>query len=177
MGVRWRSPLGPDPDRRRISRCRRICRCRAAGGCTCSWGRTCEGAVAEEGCSGGAAARCCCCCCWSRRGRRGCCSRRRARAGWRRRSPRVSRRRSDTRASTERSPGELVVTDFHFDGGADKARIRIASMTVDPTLMMLFSRVLRIDNARVQGLDAGAAAGERRAANPTSRCGSSRRSR
>ena len=48
--------------------------------------------------------------------------------------------------------GELTVTDFQFDGGADKARIRIQSMAVDPTLMMLFSRALRIDNARVQGL-------------------------
>jgi translocation and assembly module TamB len=48
--------------------------------------------------------------------------------------------------------GELIVTGFEFDGGADKARIRIQSMSVDPTLRMLFSRVLRIDNARVQGL-------------------------
>jgi translocation and assembly module TamB len=48
--------------------------------------------------------------------------------------------------------GELVVKGFEFDGGADKARLRIASMTVDPTLMMLFSRALRIDNARVHGL-------------------------
>ena len=48
--------------------------------------------------------------------------------------------------------GELTVADLQFDGGADKARIRIQSMTVDPTLMMLFSRVLRIDNARVSGL-------------------------
>jgi len=48
--------------------------------------------------------------------------------------------------------GELRITDFRFDGGADKARIQIRSMTVDPTLMMLFSRVLRIDNARVTGL-------------------------
>ncbi|HYJ41910.1 MAG TPA: translocation/assembly module TamB domain-containing protein [Steroidobacteraceae bacterium] len=48
--------------------------------------------------------------------------------------------------------GELTVTDLQFDGGADKARIRIQSITVDPTLMMLFSRALRIDNARVSGL-------------------------
>ena len=48
--------------------------------------------------------------------------------------------------------GELRVTGFQFDGGADKARIQIRSMTVDPTLMMLFSRALRIDNARVSGL-------------------------
>jgi translocation and assembly module TamB len=48
--------------------------------------------------------------------------------------------------------GKLVVTGFQFDGGADKARLSIESMTVDPTLMMLFSRVLRIDNARVRGL-------------------------
>ncbi len=56
--------------------------------------------------------------------------------------------------------GELTVTDFQFDGGADKARIRIQSMTVDPTLMMLFSRALRIDNARVSGTDSGSAARE-----------------
>ena len=48
--------------------------------------------------------------------------------------------------------GELTIADFSFDGGADKARISIESMTVDPTLMMLFSRVLRIDHARVRGL-------------------------
>jgi translocation and assembly module TamB len=48
--------------------------------------------------------------------------------------------------------GQLVVTGLEFDGGADKARISIASMTVDPTLRMLFSRVLRIDKARVNGL-------------------------
>jgi translocation and assembly module TamB len=48
--------------------------------------------------------------------------------------------------------GVLTVKDFSFDGGVDKAHIRIRSMTVDPTLMMLFSRVLRIDNARVEGL-------------------------
>ena len=59
--------------------------------------------------------------------------------------------------------GELTVTDFQFDGGADKARIRIQSMTVDPTLMMLFSRALRIDNARVQGLTLVLPPGEGRA--------------
>jgi len=48
--------------------------------------------------------------------------------------------------------GRLVVTDFQFDGGVDKARVRVQSMTVDPTLRMLFSRVLRIDNAQVHGL-------------------------
>ena len=48
--------------------------------------------------------------------------------------------------------GELVVTDLRFEGGADMARVRIQSMRVDPTLMMLFSRALRIDNALVQGL-------------------------
>ena len=48
--------------------------------------------------------------------------------------------------------GELAVTDFQFDGGADTARIRIRSMKIDPTLMMLFSRALRIDNATVSGL-------------------------
>ena len=48
--------------------------------------------------------------------------------------------------------GELTITDFQFEGGADSTRIRIRSMRVDPTLMMLFSRALRIDHARVQGL-------------------------
>jgi translocation and assembly module TamB len=48
--------------------------------------------------------------------------------------------------------GELTISGFKFDGGADKARISIDSMTLDPTLMMLFSHVLRIDNARVHGL-------------------------
>jgi autotransporter translocation and assembly factor TamB len=48
--------------------------------------------------------------------------------------------------------GELTITDFRFEGGADSTRIRIRSMRVDPTLMMLFSRALRIDHARVQGL-------------------------
>jgi translocation and assembly module TamB len=48
--------------------------------------------------------------------------------------------------------GELSVWGLEFNGGADQARIRIQSMTVDPTLMMLFSKALRIDNARVRGL-------------------------
>ena len=48
--------------------------------------------------------------------------------------------------------GELTITDFRFEGGADSTRIRIQSMRVNPTLMMLFSRALRIDHARVQGL-------------------------
>ncbi len=48
--------------------------------------------------------------------------------------------------------GELVVTDFRFEGDPTTATIRIARMTVDPTLRMLFSRVLRIDRASVEGL-------------------------
>lgn len=48
--------------------------------------------------------------------------------------------------------GELVVHDFRFEGEPTAAKIRIARMTVDPTLRMLFSRVLRIDRASVEGL-------------------------
>jgi translocation and assembly module TamB len=48
--------------------------------------------------------------------------------------------------------GELVITDFRFEGNPTTAKIRIAKMTVDPTLRMLFSRVLRIDRASVEGL-------------------------
>ena len=48
--------------------------------------------------------------------------------------------------------GEITITDFRFESGADSTRIRIRSMRVDPTLMMLFSRALRVDHARVQGL-------------------------
>ena len=48
--------------------------------------------------------------------------------------------------------GKITITDFRFEGGADSIRIRIQSMRVDPTLMMLFSRALRVDHARVQGL-------------------------
>jgi translocation and assembly module TamB len=48
--------------------------------------------------------------------------------------------------------GELVVTDFRFEGDPTTAKIRVAKMTVDPTLRMLFSRVLRIDRASVEGL-------------------------
>lgn len=48
--------------------------------------------------------------------------------------------------------GELVITDFRFEGDPTTAKIRIARMTVDPTLRMLFSRVLRIDRASVEGL-------------------------
>jgi len=48
--------------------------------------------------------------------------------------------------------GKITITDFRFEGGADSTRIRIQSMRVDPTLMMLFSRALRVDHARVQGL-------------------------
>jgi translocation and assembly module TamB len=48
--------------------------------------------------------------------------------------------------------GELTVTDFRFEGDPTVAKVRIARMTVDPTLRMLFSRVLRIDRAEVEGL-------------------------
>jgi translocation and assembly module TamB len=48
--------------------------------------------------------------------------------------------------------GELRVRDFQFSGPPEAARIRIAQLSVDPTLRMLFSRQLRIENARVQGL-------------------------
>jgi translocation and assembly module TamB len=48
--------------------------------------------------------------------------------------------------------GELRIRDFRFTGPPDAAQIRIAQLSVEPTLMMLFSRKLRIENARVQGL-------------------------
>jgi translocation and assembly module TamB len=48
--------------------------------------------------------------------------------------------------------GELIVTDFRFKGPPDAAQIRIAKLSVEPTLRMLLSRTLRIENARVQGL-------------------------
>jgi translocation and assembly module TamB len=48
--------------------------------------------------------------------------------------------------------GELVITGFRFEGDPATAKIRIARMTVDPTLRMLFSRVLRIERATVEGL-------------------------
>jgi translocation and assembly module TamB len=48
--------------------------------------------------------------------------------------------------------GELEVRDFRFEGDAYAAKIRIAQMSVDPTLGMLFSRVLRIERATVRGL-------------------------
>jgi translocation and assembly module TamB len=48
--------------------------------------------------------------------------------------------------------GELRVTDFRFEGDPTVAKVRIARMTVDPTLRMLFSRVLRIERATVEGL-------------------------
>ena len=41
---------------------------------------------------------------------------------------------------------------FRFEDGPTKARIRIANMSVDPTLSMLFSRELRIERATVAGL-------------------------
>ena len=48
--------------------------------------------------------------------------------------------------------GRLEVRDFRFEGDAYTAKIRIAHLSVDPTLSMLFSRVLRIDRATVRGL-------------------------
>ncbi len=48
--------------------------------------------------------------------------------------------------------GELFVTDFRFEGDPTTAKVRIARMTVDPTLRMLFSRMLRIERASVRGL-------------------------
>lgn len=48
--------------------------------------------------------------------------------------------------------GQLEVRDFRFEGDAYTAKIRITHMTVDPTLSMLFSRVLRIERATVRGL-------------------------
>jgi len=48
--------------------------------------------------------------------------------------------------------GELSIRDFRFEGDEYTAKIRVARMTVDPTLSMLFSRVLRIDRATVSGL-------------------------
>lgn len=48
--------------------------------------------------------------------------------------------------------GVLEVRDFRFAGGPDKASIRIAHMSVDPTLSMLFSRTLRVERATVSGL-------------------------
>ena len=48
--------------------------------------------------------------------------------------------------------GHLEVRDFRFEGDAYTAKIRIAHLGVDPTLRMLFSRVLRIERATVRGL-------------------------
>jgi translocation and assembly module TamB len=48
--------------------------------------------------------------------------------------------------------GELRVRDFQFAGPPDAATIRIANLSVEPTLRMLLSRRLRIENARVEGL-------------------------
>ncbi len=48
--------------------------------------------------------------------------------------------------------GKLEIEDFRFEGDVYTARIRIAHMSVDPTLRMLFSRVLRIERATVRGL-------------------------
>ena len=42
VGVRWRSPLGPDPRGLRVSGASPNCRTRTPGACTCYWGRTCE---------------------------------------------------------------------------------------------------------------------------------------
>jgi autotransporter translocation and assembly factor TamB len=48
--------------------------------------------------------------------------------------------------------GELTIQDLQFTGAPDAAQIRIARITVDPTLRTLFSRVLRIEHASVTGL-------------------------
>jgi translocation and assembly module TamB len=48
--------------------------------------------------------------------------------------------------------GALTVKDFRFQGAPDAARIQIAELTVEPTLRMLLSRRLRIENASVTGL-------------------------
>jgi translocation and assembly module TamB len=48
--------------------------------------------------------------------------------------------------------GELTVRDFRFAGAPDTAQVRIARLSVDPTLRMLFSRVVRIERAAVSGL-------------------------
>jgi translocation and assembly module TamB len=48
--------------------------------------------------------------------------------------------------------GVLVVRDLRFTGPPDVAQIRIGRLTVDPTLSMLFSRVLRIERAEVEAL-------------------------
>src|SRR5688572_11569873 len=43
--------------------------------------------------------------------------------------------------------GSLTLEDFQFQGPPDAASIRIATLTVEPTLRMLMSRTLRIENA------------------------------
>ena len=48
--------------------------------------------------------------------------------------------------------GELTVRDLRFTGPPDTAQIRIGRLIVDPTLSMLFSRVLRIEHAEVEAL-------------------------
>jgi autotransporter translocation and assembly factor TamB len=48
--------------------------------------------------------------------------------------------------------GQLTVHDFRFAGAPDTAKIRIAELSVEPTLRMLLSRTLRIENAHVRGL-------------------------
>jgi translocation and assembly module TamB len=48
--------------------------------------------------------------------------------------------------------GALTLREFKFQGPPDAARIEIASLSVEPTLRMLLSRTLRIENATVQGL-------------------------
>ncbi len=48
--------------------------------------------------------------------------------------------------------GEITIRDLRFTGPPDTAQIRIGRLTVDPTLSMLFSRVLRIERADVEAL-------------------------
>ncbi len=144
--------------------CTRICRWRRAGACTCSWGRTYEGAAQEDRVVERrrvAAAR--------RRGSSPCVSwvlfttsgaRWVAALATSRFAPMVKYASIDGTIA-----GELIVTDFRFEGDPTVAKVRIARMTVDPTLRMLFSRVLRIERATVEGLVADAAgAGETRRA-------------
>jgi translocation and assembly module TamB len=48
--------------------------------------------------------------------------------------------------------GVLTVRDLRFTGPPDTAQIRIGRLTVNPTLSMLFSRVLHIERAEVEAL-------------------------
>ena len=147
VGLRWHSPLGPDPCGRRVSGADRaaghelVAAARAAGAGHMRRLVKVECVVADRvaRCSSGGFAS------WllfTTSGARWVTGTVTARF-----APQVRYARIDGTIA-----GELTITDFRFEGGADSARIRIQSMRVDPTLMMLFSRALRIDHARVQGL-------------------------